>query len=61
MKLSRYLRQRAESFLIDDDAGTLICAVYFTDSPGRRNSTERMDEATAREMAKRIARLVSES
>jgi hypothetical protein len=59
MKLPLRIRRFGESFIIRDAAGMSICAVDYENEPGRRNSTKRMDEKTAREMAKRIARLLT--
>lgn len=61
MQLPLIIRQFGESFIIRDAAGTSICAVYYENERGRQNATKRMDEETARDMAKRIARLLSES
>ena len=59
MKLPLRIRQHDESFIITDNAGLLVAAVYFEDERGRRNSTMRMDRENAREVAKRIARTLS--
>ena len=61
MKFPLHIRALEESFLIKDDSGMLVCAVYFSDEQGRRNSTGRMDRETAEVTAKRIARLLTES
>lgn len=59
MQLPLRICRLGESFIVRDAAGTSICAVYFENERGRRNSTKRMDEETARETAKRIARTMS--
>ena len=60
MKLPLRIRRRAEAFLIDDAANVSVCALYFENEPGRRNSTNRMDSETAEKTAKRIARLLTD-
>lgn len=61
MKLPLHIHALEECFLIKDDVGMLVCAVYFSDEPGRRNSTGRMDRETAEATAKRIARLLTDA
>jgi hypothetical protein len=56
-KLPLHIRQRDESFIISDDAGLMVCALYYENERGRQNAKKRMDEVTPREMAKRIARI----
>ena len=61
MHLLLSIRRFNESFIIRDSAGMLICAVYYENERGRQNATKRMDEDTAKDMVKRIARLLTES
>ncbi len=61
MQLPLIVRQNSQSFVIRDLANTMICTVHYENDPGQRNSMKRLDEEAAREMATRIARLLSES
>ncbi len=55
------IRQNSDSFVIRDHANTTICTVEYENEPARANALRGMDEETARRMAKRIARLLTES
>ena len=61
MQLPLIIRQNSESFIIRDHANTMICTIHYENDPSRQNTTKRMNEETAREMAKRIARLLTEN
>lgn len=56
LKLPLRIIRTSESFCIEDAAGVRFGYVYFEQEPGRRNATNRMNEAAALEIVRRQAR-----
>ncbi len=54
------LTRKAECYVIEQGNGLALAYIYFEDEPGRRTQTGRMLEADALEVARTIARALSE-
>ena len=55
LKITRF----KESFIVRDDRGISICAVYFDDDPKRAIVTKRMSQEEAEAVVKHIARALT--
>lgn len=61
MQLPLKITRFKESYIVRDDRGISICAVYFDDDPKRAIVTKRMSQDEAEAVVKHIARALSDN
>lgn len=61
MKLSLRIKRHDESYEVRDALGAAMSYTYFEDETGRQDRLRRVSEAEAREIAKLIARALTDA